>query len=173
MSTKLYGLVAVTVGALLLGPGRALAAPTQTEWDNCLIAWDFDEAFCESILNGRPEPPPDPVPQPDPTPVPQPDPTPVPQPDPTPVPQPDPTPVPPPPPPPPQCENGNHSGHAVASSGNATGHVCGGNQGSDRHGHGKKPKHSHRGHGYAAHAKAAFNHFTTWCKSFASNHGRH
>jgi len=49
--------------------------------------------------------------------------------------------------------------------------VCAGDQRGDRHGH--KQKHGHRGHGYSAKAKAAIHKFASWCKSVASNHGRH
>ena len=192
MSTKLYGFVALAVGAVLLGPARAHAqSQEEIAWQLCAGSTGSDDpAVWEALCGTPPQPPapppqpdpapvpqpdPAPVPQPDPAPVPQPDPAPVPQPDPAPVPQPDPAPVPqpdpaPPPPPPPQCANGNHSGHAVASSGNATGHVCGGasdqRSGHHRHDHG-------RHYGHAAKAQAAVHRFVSWCASFAGNHGRH
>jgi len=167
VTTKLYGLVALAVGTILLGPARAQAQTEVDAWQACM-AFYGDEAVC------GPQPPP-PPPADDTTDdgggttdggssgggttdggstgggstgggsL-----------------------------PPPQCSNGNHSGHAVASSGNANGHVCGGGgQRADRHGHGHKQKHGHRGHGYSAKAKAAFHKFASWCKSVAANHGRH
>ncbi|HSC17055.1 MAG TPA: hypothetical protein VLI71_18135, partial [Gammaproteobacteria bacterium] len=82
-------------------------------------------------------------------------------------------PPPPPPPEPPQCANGKHSGHSVAAFGNASGHRCAGDGRSELRRYLQHKKHGHhRGHGHGAHARAAFNGFVSWCKSFASSHNR-
>jgi hypothetical protein len=73
-------------------------------------------------------------------------------------------------PPPPQCANGKHSGHSVATSGNATGHVCAG----DNERHGRHHRHDHgRRHGHAHKAKAAVHQFVSWYQSFVAHRGRH
>jgi hypothetical protein len=77
--------------------------------------------------------------------------------------------LPPPPPPPPApdaCAKGNHSGHAVASSGNATGHRC---AGGERHARGHK--HGHRHHNHRAKAAALMKKLARFCGAFFG--GRH
>ena len=169
MSTKLYGLVALAVGAVLLGPARA-QAQSQADWQLCIGSVE-DPSLWEIVCGPQPSPPVDDTPPGsdtgsgtgsgtgsdtgsgtggdtggstggDP----------------------------PPPPPPPQCENGKHSGHSVATSGNATGHVCGG----DSERHGRRHRHDHGRHlGHAAKAKAAVHQFAHWCQSFVAPRGRH
>jgi len=193
VSTKLYGLVALAVGAVLLGPARA-QAQSQADWQLCIGSVE-DPSLWEIVCGPQPSPPVDDTPPGSDT-------------------------GsgtgsdtgsgtgsdtgsgtgsgtgsdtgsgtgsdtgsgtggdtggstggdPPPPPPPPQCENGKHSGHSVATSGNATGHVCGG----DSERHGRRHRHDHGRHlGHAAKAKAAVHQFAHWCQSFVAPRGRH
>ena len=131
MSTKLYGLVALAVGAVLLGPARAQAqSQSEDEWLACMEVWEST-----AICGPRPPPPPPPADEP-PPPADEPPPPadePPPPADEPPPPADEPPPPPPveePPPPPPAdepgaCASGKHLGHNVATSGNATGHRCG------------------------------------------------
>jgi hypothetical protein len=166
VTTKLYGLIALVVGAVLLGPARAQAqTQSEAEWLACMEVWE-DEGIC----GPRPEPPP-PPPEEEPLPPPEEEPLPPPEEEPLP---------PPPPPEPPLCAKGKHGGHSVAAAGYANGHRCAADQRGDRrrhkHGHGghghKHGYGGHRGHGHVAKAKAAINRFLSWCKSFAGNRGR-
>jgi outer membrane biosynthesis protein TonB len=172
VSTKLYGLVALAVGAVLLGPARAQAqSQSEAEWLACMLVWE-DEAICGSRPPPPADEPPPPPPADEPPPPPPADEPPPPPPadEPPPPPPADEPPPPPPAPEPEQCASGKHSGHSVASSGNATGHVCGGaddqRQSHHRHDHGRR-------HGHAAKARAAVHQFVRWCQSFAAHHGRH
>ena len=188
--TKLYGLVALTVGALWFAPARAQTS-AEADWLTCMADW-ADEGVCGARPAPepppeQPPPPPPPVEQPPPPPPPveqpPPPPPPVAQPPPPPPPveQPPVQPPPPPPPPPPPvvqppappapdaCANGNHSGHSVASSGKANGHRCGG--GDDRSG-----GHGHQDHGrrdYHAQVKSVLKQLSGWCNSLLGRGGRH
>jgi hypothetical protein len=199
VSTKLYGLVALAVGAVLLGPARAQAqSQSEEEWIACMEVW-----ASEAICGAQPPPPPPPADEPPPPPPADEPPPPPPAdeppppaaaaappppaadapppppadepPPPPPVDEPPPPPppvdeAPPPPPEPEQCANGKHSGHSVAASGNATGHVCGSDSAREAGSH----RHDHGRHlGHAAKAKAALHRFANWCQSFVPPRGRH
>jgi len=142
--TKLYGLVVLTVAALVLGPARAQQS-SDADWLACMEVW-ADESIC------GPQPAPEPPPPPPP---------------------PEEEPPPPPPPveespPPDACATGNHTGHAVASSGKANGHRCDDGRRSDdqRQQDGKRQNH-------VATAKALWNQFALWCSSLRKSGGRH
>jgi hypothetical protein len=135
---KLYGLIALAFGALMLRPAQA---QTYEAWLFCMEATGGDEAACASFLPPPPpeeEPPPPPAEEPPPPPEEEPPPPPAEEPPPPPPPpeeEPPPPPAEEPPPPPPEeepssgpasdaCANGKHIGHYGDSSGNAYGHRC-------------------------------------------------
>jgi len=114
---KLYGLIALAFGALMLRPAQA---QTDEAWLFCMEATGGDEAACESFL----PPPPPPEEEPPPPPAEEPPPPPPEE-------EPPPPPAEEPPPPPPEeepaagpCANGKHIGHYGDVSGNAYGHRC-------------------------------------------------
>jgi hypothetical protein len=131
--TKLYGLIALAVGALMLSPAQA---QTYEAWLFCMEATGGDEVACAGYLPPPPpaeeDPPPPPAEEDPPPPPAEEDPPPPPA-------EEDPPPPPaeedPPPPPPPEeeppsgpapaaCANGKHAGHYGDVSGNAYGHRC-------------------------------------------------
>ena len=128
--TKLNGLIALAVGALMLGPAQA---QTNTAYDICMEATGGDEAECAKYLPPPPPPPP-PEEEPPPPPAEEPPPPPPVEEPPPPPPAEEPPPPPPveePPPPPPEeeptagaCANGRHVGHYGDANGNAYGHRC-------------------------------------------------
>jgi hypothetical protein len=123
---KLYGLIALAFGALMLRPAQA---QTYEAWLSCMVATGYNEVACAGFL---PPPPPPPEEEPPPPPPPPEEEPPPPPPPPPPEEEPLPLPLPPPPPeeeplsgpPPHACANGRHTGHYGDVSGNAYGHRC-------------------------------------------------
>ncbi len=107
--TKLYGLVALAVGAIWLSPASAQTESTEAQWLACMDSF-ADEAIC----GPRPAPPAEEEPDEESQPDPQPQPNPQPQPQPQPPPQPD------------GCAKGNQGGHGY---GNANAQRCNGGPG--------------------------------------------
>jgi hypothetical protein len=140
--TKLYALVALTLGAVWLAPAQAQLYTDEAEWLACAAA--FGEEACGP--RPGPETPPPPPPEEEP-----------PAEEPPPVEEPPPAPPPASPPPQDPCAKGKHNGH-----GKHSGQRCSGGDRDDRHSGWER----HR-----AKAKAAWNQFLRWCQSFRSHRG--
>ncbi len=201
MRTKLLRLVALAVGALMLGPARAQTT-AEAAWLDCMDVWG-DEAICgprplppppppppeEEPLPPPPPPPPEEEPLPPPPPPPPeeeplpPPPPPPPEEEPLPPPPPPPPeeePLPPPPPPPPEEEPLPPPPPPVSDAcakGNQHGFGLSHSHG-NANGHcdsgdrqAKKQKHVGR-HDHRAKAQAVLSQLARWCKALAQG-GRH